>query len=209
MPLDVNPFDFWGEGPDATVNPASTEPLPAWTQADTPAPDAPAPDAPTYIPNGDPMGMYSRQVNDFYRTFGGAPNEPAFQRNLADTSPTGTDVRGAGPKPTDTGGGVFDSIRKFFGFSDTAEGRNASAAAVAGGISSLLGGATRGILDAPKREAEIAALRSRSKVDDAAAAVAQRKLDNQAGMSGLALNPAPGLLGFRAAPIVPIKTRTP
>lgn len=186
---------------DATVNPASTEALPAWTQEP----------APVAVPQvADPeLLRFKPQVDQLWSRYSSGPDPaaPAF-RNLADTSATPSDVKGAGPKTADGGDSIFKSIAKWFGFSETPEGRNASSAAMTGLISAAVKGGADALFGAPKRAAEIEKLRASSEVDRAQAEAIAKK-SNQAGMANLTLNQAPGLLGgFRPAPIVPIKTRT-
>lgn len=186
---------------DATVNPASTEALPAWTQEP----------APVAVPQvADPeLLRFKPQVDQLWSRYSSGPDPaaPAF-RNLADTSATPSDVKGAGPKTADGGDSIFKSIAKWFGFSETPEGRNASSAAMTGLISAAVKGGADAYFRAPLQSAQVGELKARTSLDEAQADAARRK-SVQGGLSGLTLNQSPGLLGgFRPAPIVPIKTRT-
>lgn len=182
--------------------------LESWTDAGQAAESVAAPaEVPAYVPEStDPLFTFKSTVDQLWSRYstGTDPAAPAF-RNLADTSVPGTDVKGGGPKSADDGGSVFKSIAKFMGFSDTAEGRNASAAMLAGGVGAFVKGAVGGILDSKVREAQVR--RSGAETDLATAQAAAVRAKSHQDLSSLNVN-TPGILGgFKPATLVPVKAR--
>lgn len=188
---------------DWDINPAGDAPAP-----EVPLPDAPAPEFPGGASAADAFFTYRPQVTQM---FGSELNSQELLNSplFADTSTSTSEGVKGGTTTVNTGGSIFESMRRFLNLPDTEAGRrDAANLTVAAGVTAggaILQGIGSGVTNARNRKLAEQKLAIEKGVADSQIALNNSKAHNLVPGSVA----QPGLINaFAPAKYVPVTKRT-